>query len=129
MTLGSLIGEDLRELEDLGLLPPEAAQDAKEEKEEMMRASVGGNELNGNGDKLPWFETLMEGSRLGKLSRTRRIAKARSKDASVRVEWEIVEWDDGEETNNSGKRKLGELDDGGSGEQQQQQSTDVEMNG
>ncbi|KAI9794079.1 MAG: hypothetical protein M1816_006704 [Peltula sp. TS41687] len=125
LTLGSLIGEDLRELEDLGLLPPEAAQDAKEEREEIMRAS-GNHDLNGNGDKLPWFETLMDGSRLGRMSRSRRIAKARSRDASVTVEWEIVEWDDDSgETNSLGKRKIGEMDDGGSG--QQQQSTDVEM--
>ncbi|KAK0738289.1 hypothetical protein B0T18DRAFT_394605 [Schizothecium vesticola] len=142
LTLGSLFPEDLADLEDLGLLPdsgsdssdaeggadddgaeqqkqrqeqdtPMAEHDAEEE--EMVvttkrRQTVGG---------VSWFDTLMEGSRLG--GRVR-VAKGRrtNRSGSVRVEWEVVEWNDdgGEdeaaaEAARNGKRKLADREGAG----------------
>lgn len=116
LTLGSLIGEDLRELEDLGLIPPEVTRDALGEREDVMNLIAGAvqgggqqqqhsagddnamttGEYNGNGHGagLPWFETMMEGSLLGQLTRHRRVSRAKTtrQVGGVRVEWEIVEW-------------------------------------
>ncbi|KAJ3487823.1 hypothetical protein NLG97_g6319 [Lecanicillium saksenae] len=124
LTLGSLVHEDLHDLEELGLIPDdtdsdEAAQDpdaeyvAEDEEAEptdskaaVLRESFG----------VPWFEELVEGTRLGKLRR--RHGGHRSQDGSVQVEWEIIEYSDDTgaedidmETPSSGKRKLSERGD------------------
>lgn len=116
LTLGSLCSEDLGDLEDLGLLPepdsaPQTPTDpAMAAPEEGQLAVHSGRETVGN---VPWFETMVEGSRLGNL----RTAKGsgQSRDGTVRVEWEIVEYtgDGGSDTPQSGKRKLDERDDDG----------------
>ena len=103
LTLGSLVGEDLSELEELGLLPAEAVVDAKAEKEMMSAGSAGASST------MPWFETLIKGSPLGNMNRSR--GKARSKDGNLKVEWEIIEWDNDEEDMGTvGKRKLDDTD-------------------
>jgi hypothetical protein len=107
LTLGSLLEDDLRDLEDLGLLPN------------------GTHELEGGGETaeadegVPWFESMVSGSRLGKMRRS--LGARRSGRWSV--EWEVVEWggddasgsashDTGREIEDqrpasAGKRKLG----------------------
>jgi hypothetical protein len=70
---------------------------------------------------VSWFDTLVEGSRLGGRMR---VAKGHrtNRSGSVRVEWEVVEWsDDGGEDEEaaeaeaarSGKRKLADREGGG----------------
>jgi hypothetical protein len=58
-----LTGEDLRDLEDLGLLPKEALEDAENDKEKIDNVVpfAGSNVLNGSGNEgLPWFQTMVE---------------------------------------------------------------------
>lgn len=114
MSVGSLTGTDLRDLGNLGLLPTEeesesdsageaaAKEKAEQEKSREQSAVVG----------VPWFESMLRGSGLGRVKRTRGVQS--SSDGRTRVEWEITEWieGDGNEgieivTQNSGKRKLG----------------------
>lgn len=68
----------------------------------------------------PWFEEIVENTRLGKIKQQR--GGHASNDGSVRVEWEVVEWTGEEEAEDAddegvaaaatGKRKLGELEGG-----------------
>ncbi|KAH8663592.1 hypothetical protein BGZ60DRAFT_411688 [Tricladium varicosporioides] len=112
LTLGSLAGSDLRDLEDLGLLPQEALEDTEEDTEIIYngtthaRSTALSREAH---EGLPWFETMVEGSRLGKIKKSR--GQQQSGNGRYRVEWEIVEWtDEGEnEAPGSMKRKLGEV--------------------
>lgn len=131
LTLGSLESEDLGDLEDLGLLPGSddeadrsrgpatpsdttgmAALDASTSIQDNDRREVvlrPGRETLGG---LPWFDTLVEGSRLGRLRH--RKGSGRSRDGTVRVEWEVVEYtedDSGDDTPRFGKRKFDERED------------------
>jgi len=110
LTLGSLSSDDLRGLEDLGLLPAEAVEDAENDKEKIdnVVASTGSSISKSDANEgLPWFETLVEGSRLGKI----RKSWGSNQNKNVRIEWEIMEWTDtdGEENIVPGKRKIGEV--------------------
>ncbi|RFU26429.1 hypothetical protein B7463_g9916, partial [Scytalidium lignicola] len=115
LTLGSLTGSDLRDLEDMGLLPREALDSDSETgngRSDAARIQETEPESEER-ETVPWFETLVQGSKLGKLRRTR--GQRRSNDGRTRVEWEIVEWtDDGGEgeTVASSKRKLDDMDGG-----------------
>ncbi|XXH04931.1 LRR receptor-like serine/threonine-protein kinase RGI2 [Hypoxylon texense] len=124
VTLGSLLTEDLHDLEELGLLPEEPAP-------EIMdiiptpRSTQGSQLVGRDITSIPWFESMILGSRLGNVHTTRGVRESR--DGRVRVEYEITEWtgDDaadgetGEKPESSsasatGKRKRGEADgDGG----------------
>lgn len=109
LTLGSLNGSDLRDLEELGLLPKEAVEDAAHDQEKIA-PFVGktGDEIEG----LPWFDTLVEGSKLGKMRKDR--GRRTSLNGKWTVEWEIMEWtaDEGEVDNVSpGKRKHAVVED------------------
>lgn len=131
LSLGSLYGEDLGDLEDLGLLPGSDDETEKPESSLTPVDSAGlaaaeagtaiqdinthevvlrpGRETVGG---LPWFDTLVEGSRLGTLRR--RKGSGRSRDGTVSVEWEVVEFtedDSGDDVHRSGKRKLDEQED------------------
>lgn len=113
LTLGSLTTEDLRDLEELGLLPEEAVADAETDKQAIgsVGPRAGGQLLDDDvSEGLPWFDTMVQGSALGKVRRhgERREGKG------WRVEWEIVEWTDGDEEapgipSVGGKRKLGDV--------------------
>jgi len=108
LMVGSLDGEDLRELEDLVGL-------------DLGEGLVGGNGEGGlieggegESEGVPWFEGLVEGSRLGRVTRRGERREGRG----WKVEWEIVEWtEDGDEEmkeaesekGTAGKRKLGEV--------------------
>ncbi len=119
LTLGSLSTEDLHDLEDVGLLPDE--DDEVDEtpgtpKETNMTGTddeaviyTGRETLGG----LPWLDTLVEGSRLGNLRTSK--GKSQSRDGHVRVEWEVIEWTEGDDGNDDatrpGKRKFDERDE------------------
>lgn len=116
LTLGSLAGKDLRDLEDLGVLPREAIEDAEGERAVIGDvAREGGDGAGGGEEGLPWFETMVKGSKLGNVKRS--WGESRSQNGRFKVEWEIVEWNgDGSEeegTKSPAKRKLGDvLEDG-----------------
>lgn len=105
LTLTSLTGEDLRDLEDLGLLPKELS-DQGEDTEQILVRNTGGARQG-----LPWFESLIEGSTLSKVKRT--SGNHQSADGRVSVKWEVVEWNDdgldGDATSTS-KRKHADLE-------------------
>lgn len=117
LSLGSLHPEDLADLEDLGMLPDsdsegetEAAVSKKSEGKEAV-AQIGRQTVGG----LPWLDTLVEGSRLGTL----RASKGRhqNKSGTVQVEWEVMEWTEGDSSSSSssprnGKRKLDDREEG-----------------
>ncbi|KAI5465627.1 hypothetical protein BGZ63DRAFT_420180 [Mariannaea sp. PMI_226] len=120
LTLGSLLREDLRDLEDMGLLPEEAED--KEGKEPSQSSGSGAIERNTalrQSYGVPWFDGLVEGTRLGKMRRNQGIQQ--SQDGQVKIEWEIVEYSgDGTEDDNAevamessglGKRKLQDRDE------------------
>lgn len=109
VALGSLLGDDLRMLEDLQILPLE--DDSSEESliesvptdlvtramdlaptaapSSSSRISYRSGTLSG----VPWFEEMIEGSRLGRIMRSRRGIGI-SEDDSTTFEWEISEWQD-----------------------------------
>jgi len=113
LTLGSLSGNDLRDLEELGLLPKEALGDAEGGTVEPPSSPTTGalsTTANAHAD-LPWFDEMIQGSNLGKIKRSR--GKEQTEDGRFRVEWEIVEWtDDGTDHSSlgSGKRKLEDVE-------------------
>lgn len=114
VTVGSLRGEDLRNLEELGLLSEDAPTSSisSQVPDSSSNGTINRTETQGTTDGLPWFEEMIEGSRLGRVSKIRR-GVGRSADGSTTVEWEVTEWtDDGsgiEQGGGTGKRKLGAL--------------------
>jgi hypothetical protein len=95
------------------LLPKEAAEDAENDKEKIDNVvpHVGSNTLNGDANEgLPWFETILQGSKLGNMRRS--WGSRESGDGRVKVEWEITEWNDEGENENTlpGKRKIGDVE-------------------
>lgn len=116
VAIGSLLGEDQHALEDLNLLPEDFDEDVQQagisssstdlapSREATSSSSVivpsfsdspditrtfRSGELEG----IPWFEEMVEGSRLGRLMRSKR-GKGVSADNSTSFEWEISEWHD-----------------------------------
>ncbi|KAF5026051.1 hypothetical protein F66182_1843 [Fusarium sp. NRRL 66182] len=122
LTLGSLLREDLRDLEDMGLIPDEG-----DEKISVNQSSevVGRNTALRQSYGVPWFDGMVEGTRLGNMRRSQGVRQ--SQDGRVKVEWEIVEYSgngngNGNEARGSpedvdmemshpGKRKLQDRDD------------------
>ncbi|GES62317.1 hypothetical protein ATEIFO6365_0005029400 [Aspergillus terreus] len=115
VTVGSLDGNDQRLLEDLDLLPESSSEEEVETEASPQAEQVtvspavqaasstvavpsSGGEMDvarsfrqGTTDGIPWFEEMIEGSRLGRLMKTRR-GIGMSDDQSTRIEWEISEW-------------------------------------
>ena len=130
VTVGSLFGEDLRTLEELGLLPEDEDEQDTAESHRLPPVSEGNNtnqvargnttvqrrvrrELEGG---MTWMEEMVDGSRLGRLQKTKR-GIGKSADGMTTVEWEITEIaaDGSEEEAGAGrgKRKLGDFGLGG----------------
>ena len=95
------------------MLPEEALADAENDKktiETVVPQARDDNLIGDENEGLPWFETMVEGSRLGKMRRQ----GERREGKGWRVEWEIVEWTDGDEevpetAAAGGKRKLDDV--------------------
>lgn len=135
IAIGSLFGEDQHILEDLDLLPEdmeEASHTGVTTSAALVPHSSGvtsssviapslGNApgisrsyRGGTMGGIPWFEEMVEGSRLGRLMRQRR-GMGVSGDQSTSIEWEISEWrddgtrailqEDSENGQTTGKRK------------------------
>ncbi|EHK16703.1 uncharacterized protein TRIVIDRAFT_75197 [Trichoderma virens Gv29-8] len=87
LTLGSLLREDIRDLEDMGLIPEDEGSPPKSEaapatptRRSAIQQSFG----------VPWFDGLIEGSRLGSMRRS--YGAKRSRDGQTSIEWDIVEY-------------------------------------
>jgi len=91
VTLGSLLSEDLRDLEELGLIPDLDELQEEHKKEDKTTTTVARQSYG-----VPWFDSLVDETRLGRLRRTQ--GQSTSQDGKTRVEWEIVEWTDGGDT-------------------------------
>ncbi|KAI9051607.1 hypothetical protein LZ554_004651 [Drepanopeziza brunnea f. sp. 'monogermtubi'] len=115
LTLGSLASGDLRDLEDLGLLPAEALEDTEVDQGKIEKAATlaGSSALSGQGNEgLPWFETMVKGSRLGNVQRI--WGEKTAGNGRFKIEWEIVEWTAADEEGGDGsvpsaKRKIGQV--------------------
>lgn len=121
LTLGSLLREDLRDLEDMGLIPDDANDNGMAEH----GSSTSGDAADTSTPLrpsygVPWFDGMVEGSKLGRLRRSQGVQQ--SEDGRVKVEWEVVEYSgegdhsaDDENTNMEpmlhAKRKLHDRDD------------------
>ena len=84
----------MRDLDELGWLPEDVAVGGEGD-------AKGMESLVSAGEGLPWFETMVKGSKLGKMRRSRASKTADS--GRFRVEWEIVEW-----TNEAGESEVTE---------------------
>lgn len=111
VTLGSLLGEDLRSLDDLGLIPQDVHTEdlvrqstAPANAQVLVQRSVREGVSVGG---VPWFEEMIEGSKLGRAGRIRR---GHGGDSSTYVEWEVSEWTDEGTPPVTGKRKLDDED-------------------
>lgn len=106
VALGSLLGDDLRLLEDLHILPPDEDLSEQIVTESVPTTLVTGTTAvaptapssssrisyhSGTLAGVPWFEEMIEGSRLGRIMRNRRGIGV---DDSTTFEWEISEWQD-----------------------------------
>lgn len=87
LTLGSLLREDIRDLEDMGLIPEDEGSPPRSEttpavptRRTAIQQSFG----------VPWFDGLIEGSRLGSMRRS--YHATRSRDGQTSIEWDIVEY-------------------------------------
>ncbi len=113
LTLGSLLQEDLLDLEDMGLLPDDATEYAREPEggEEVAGlAGTGTTVAPATGLKgsfgVPWFEGLVQGTKLGTVTHSHLIK--RSQDGRVEVEWEVVEFS-GDERDAEADTEMGNL--------------------
>lgn len=112
VAIGSLFGEDQRALEDLNLLPEDYDEEtiqARPSTFALAPASATSSSVivpsfgdspgisrsfrRGTAGGIPWFEEMVEGSRLGRLMRARR-GMGLSDSQSTSIEWEISEWHD-----------------------------------
>ncbi|KAL1861169.1 hypothetical protein Plec18167_002873 [Paecilomyces lecythidis] len=110
VSVGSLRGEGQRLLEDLNLLPEDVDEEALDAQAvitrrnpplsaPVMSPAADVSDLSrsynyGTVGGIPWFEEMIEGSRLGRLMRSRR-GVGRSDDQSTTIQWEITEWEEG----------------------------------
>lgn len=115
VTLGSLFGEDLRTLGELGLLPDSAEDVDIVESKPKQGGMEGSNRTQirrGVEGDMAWIEEMIDGSRLGRSAKTKRGA-SRNPDATTTVEWEITEIvDQGSQIESDagrGKRKLDDV--------------------
>lgn len=115
VTLGSLLTEDLHDLEELGLLTEEDEEDLMDISSTAPAESTDLQLIGRDFQHIPWFDGMIQGSRLGNTRSSRGIRESR--DGTMRVEWEITEWtgdDDDEdhsgESTANGKRKRGNTD-------------------
>ena len=110
LMIGTLRSNDLELLQELGVVPGE------EEENEV--DAVGGVQDKGREELvvregIPWMESLLEGSEAGRIGR--RAGTKRSRDGRIKVEWEVVEWEDGDDNElgipagGTAKRKIGDV--------------------
>ncbi|KAF2272078.1 uncharacterized protein EI97DRAFT_386577 [Westerdykella ornata] len=105
VTVGSLLSEDQELLGKLGFLPSgDASEDETEEPAKLRTVIRSEPRVRG----APWFEELVERTHLGRIKQQR--GGHSSRDGRVTVEWEVIEWTEGDDNEALGKRKLGEVE-------------------
>jgi hypothetical protein len=122
------VGDDIRALQDLDLLPDDiepddvsgtdGAQDGtaaipKSHPATKDQSVTRQSHRHGRTGDIDWFEEMLIGSRLGRTQRMRR-GIGTSTDGSVMVQWEVSEYREGESepstpTTSASKRKIGEV--------------------
>jgi len=118
LTVGSLLDEDQEALGELGWLPGDSSDEEmtgelfldtqRRIAESFLQPAV----TRG----APWFEEMVESTKLGKLKRQKGGHVSRS--ANVKIEWEVVEWTEGDDADDEaaegvkGKRKIGDIEAG-----------------
>ncbi|KAI1609073.1 hypothetical protein EDD37DRAFT_137810 [Exophiala viscosa] len=120
ITLGSLVNDDIRALQDLELVPgdfdPDDVRPSQTTTEQAPATQRDDQNLtrtghNGQSGDLSWFEEMLDGSRLGRTHNIRRGVGV-SSDGNTRVEWEVSEYvDDGtaDAHQTGSKRKIGDI--------------------
>ncbi|CAK7203545.1 hypothetical protein SEUCBS139899_006279 [Sporothrix eucalyptigena] len=128
LALGSLSAEDLDDLDEWTGAADESDEEEENEEEEeepaapesLKRAKPGDEPLARitSSTGIPWFDSFVEGSRLGRhLLRQQKqnqlggahirrhdAGSAQSADGSVQVEWEVLEWTEGDDDGVPGTR-------------------------
>lgn len=102
IAIGSLSGPDQRRLEDLDLLPSEESEEGLETDTPLTVPVTRSSTLpttttwrSGSLEGIPWFEEMIDGSRLGHTVRSRRgMGGGSGPGSSTRIEWEVSEWQD-----------------------------------
>lgn len=96
LTLGSLLTDDLHDLEEMGLILPGTDESdpgfetlAVLDSDRVSTRAVVPREFAG----IPWFDALMAGSKLGTVQTRRGIEQ--HDNGRIRVEWEVTEWTEG----------------------------------
>ncbi|KAF2736307.1 hypothetical protein EJ04DRAFT_511132 [Polyplosphaeria fusca] len=114
LTVGSLLDEDQELLGELGFLP--SADSSDEDAADVASTSRHVRKVVRAGEKArgtPWFEELVEHTNLGHFKQQR--GGHSSQDGSVKVEWEVMEWTEGDDADDegtsTGKRKIAEVED------------------
>ena len=129
VTLGSLLAESLEVLEGMGVLDEEGEEEEEEEEEGQAEGEEEGQSskdvtMSGaegqvgrreslhsvGGRGMPYFESMVEDSRLGRIKRQK--GGHTSRDGRTTVQWEVVEIggeDDGDERA-AGSNKRARLD-------------------
>lgn len=115
LTLGSLMQEDLADIEDMGLLSDSESIEEKDkggESSEAPEASVPATTTGAMGHtslrasySVPWFEGLVESARLGNMTRSHGIKT--TQDGKVKIEWEVVEFSGDDESTDMSSLALG----------------------
>ena len=126
VTIGSLFGEDLRTLGELGLLPDDTedvnvvesisnqgSTEGEDTTQVARRDDKGQRRIRrGMEGDMTWMEEMIDSSRLGSSTKTRR-GVGRNPGAKTTIEWEINEIvDDGSQPDpgaGRAKRKLGDV--------------------
>lgn len=113
LTVGSLLDEDQALLGEMGYLPAGESSDedvaASGPSRQTTRTIVRSEpRLRG----APWFEEMVENSRLGRLKQQR--GGHTSRDGSVKVEWEVMEWTEADDADDESaapsKRKIADVE-------------------
>lgn len=103
LTLGSLMQEDLADLEDMGLLSESDSADDEGEEDDSKEIDPASTTVPAvrttalrASYSVPWFERLVEGRRLSSMTHSHGIK--RTQDGKVKIEWEVVEFNGDEDT-------------------------------
>ncbi|KAL1612751.1 hypothetical protein SLS60_000980 [Paraconiothyrium brasiliense] len=114
LTVGSLLDEDQALLGELGYLPggESSDEDAVTAGPSRSTQAVARSDQQVRG--APWFEEIVKNTALGHFKQQR--GGHTSRDGSVKVEWEVVEWTEGDDADDEGgvtpiKRKIGQVEE------------------
>lgn len=116
LTVGSLLDEDQALLGELGYLPSggeSSDEDTSGAGPSRPTQAVARSGQQPRGAGAPWFEEMVEHTKLGHFKQQR--GGHTSRDGTVKVEWEVVEWTEADDADdegmNLGKRKIGQIEE------------------